>query len=90
MEATSDHLNQKGKTMTKQETLGQIAELEAQIKAATKERDALRLEAVSNGWAMWTYTIRQSAPSLAWWKENRPTVWQKYAKETTVKKFTIA
>ena len=43
-----------------------------------------------NGWAMWTYTIRQSAPSLAWWKENRPTVWQKYAKETTVKKFTIA
>ena len=38
--------------MTKQETLGQIAELEAQIKAATKERDALRLEAVNNGWAM--------------------------------------
>ena len=76
--------------MTKQETLGQIAELEAQIKAATKERDALRLEAVTNGWARWDYTIRQSAPSLAWWKENRPTVWQKYAKETSVKKFTIA
>ena len=75
--------------MTKQETLGKIAELEAQIKAATKERDALRLEAVSNGWAMWTYTIRQSAPSLACCKYNRPTVWKKYAKETSVKNYKI-
>lgn len=76
--------------MTKHETLAQISHLEAQIRAATKERDALRAEAVANGWAMWTYTIRQSAPSLAWWKENRPTVWRKYAKESTVKKFTVA
>jgi hypothetical protein len=30
------------------------------------------------------------APSLTWWKENRPTVWKKYAKPTQVKKFTVA
>ena len=76
--------------MTKHETLAQITMLEAQIKAATKERDALRAEAVANGWAMWSITIRQSAPSLAWWKENRPSVWRKYAKTTQVKKFTVA
>lgn len=76
--------------MTKGQTLGQIAILEAQIKELTKERDQLRADAVANGWATWTYTVRMSAPSLAWWKENRPTVWRKYAKETTVKKFTPA
>ena len=67
----------------------EIAELEAQIKTATKERDALRVASVANGWATWSYTVRMSAPSLAWWKENRPTVWKKYAKETSVKKFTL-
>jgi len=91
MEAQSDHLNQKGKTMTAKATqLGRIAEIEAQIKVLTKERDDLRADSVAFGYARWDYTIRQSAPSLAWWKENRPTVWQKYVKETKVKKFTIA
>jgi hypothetical protein len=90
MEAIKRPSQQRKETMTKQETLGRIAELEAQIKADTKERDALRLDAVSNGWATWTFTVRMGAPSLAWWKENRPTVWRKYAKETTVKKFTVA
>ena len=75
--------------MDKIETLGRIAELEAQIKTATKERDELRAASVSNGWATWSYTVRMSAPSLAWWKENRPSVWKKYAKETSVKKFTL-
>ena len=76
--------------MDKIETLGRIAELEAQIKTATKERDALRVASVANGWATWAYTVRMSAPSLAWWKENRPSVWRKYAKTTQVKKFTVA
>ena len=75
--------------MDKIETLGRISELEAQIKTATKERDELRAASVANGWATWSYTVRMSAPSLAWWKENRPTVWKKYAKETSVKKFTL-
>jgi hypothetical protein len=74
----------------KLETLGRIAAIEAEVKALTKERDALRIDAVVNGWAVWTISIRMSPPSLAWWKENRPTVWKKHAKETTVKKFTIA
>lgn len=76
--------------MDKEQTLGQIAAIEAQIKELTAQRDELRNEAVINGYAKWTYTIRQSAPSLAWWKENRPTVWQKYATETKVKRFTVA
>jgi sugar (pentulose or hexulose) kinase len=76
--------------MNKEQTLGQIAAIEAQIKELTAQRDALRNEAVINGYAVWTYTVRQSAPSLAWWKENRPTVWQKYATETKVKRFTVA
>ena len=74
--------------MNKIETLGQIAEIEAKIKDLTTQRDELRTDAIMNGWATWTYTVRMQAPSLAWWKENRPTVWQKYATQTTVKKFT--
>ena len=76
--------------MTKEQTLGQIATIEAQIKQLTKERDQLRGAAIAEGWATWTYTVRLGAPSLAWWKENRPTVWQKYATPTQVKKFTVA
>jgi sugar (pentulose or hexulose) kinase len=76
--------------MNREETLGQIATLEAQIKELTAQRNTLRDEAIMNGWATWTYTVRMQAPSLAWWKENRPTVWQKYATQTAVKKFTIA
>ena len=75
--------------MTKEKTLGQIAAIEAQIKQLTKERDQLRGAAIAEGWATWEYTVRMGAPSLAWWKENRPTVWQKYAKPTQVKKFTV-
>ena len=75
--------------MTKEKTLGQIAAIEAQIKQLTKERDHLRGAAIAEGWATWEYTVRMGAPSLAWWKENRPTVWQKYAKPTQVKKFTV-
>jgi len=75
--------------MTKEKTLGQIAAIEAQIKQLTKERDQLRNEAIGAGWATWEYTVRMGAPSLAWWKENRPTVWKKYAKPTQVKKFTV-
>ena len=74
-------------SITKANQLGRIAELEAQIKTLTKERDALRADSVSFGYARWEYTVRMSAPSLAWWKGNRPTVWRKYAKETRVKKF---
>lgn len=69
--------------------LGQLAVVEAQIKDLNKEREELRAVAVQNGWARWTYTIRMTAPSLTWWKENRPTVWKKYAKETQVKKFEL-
>lgn len=72
---------------TKATHLGRIAEIEAQIKTLTKERDELRADSVSFGYARWEYTVRMSAPSLAWWKENRPSVWHKYAKQTRVKKF---
>ena len=76
--------------MDKNTHLGQIAIIDAQIKDLTKERDALRIQAVAEGYATWTVTVRMGAPSLSWWKENRPTVWQKYAKQSTVKKFTVA
>ena len=70
--------------------LGKITALDVEIKALTKERDAMRIEAVTQGYAVWDVTIRMSAPSLTWWKENRPTVWKKYAKASTVKRFVPA
>lgn len=70
--------------------LGAITALDIEIKALTKERDAMRIEAVTQGYAVWDVTIRMSAPSLTWWKENRPTVWKKYAKASTVKRFVPA
>ena len=76
--------------MNKQETLGKIAALDAEIKAKTKERDQLRLDAIKNGYATWTYTVRMNAPSLAWWKEHRPATWEKYATAKDVKHFTPA
>jgi len=75
--------------MNKQETLGRIAELEAQIKADTAERDQLRLDAVANGWAKWTVSIRVNVPNLQWWKENKPRSWKNYCKSKPVKKFTV-
>ena len=75
--------------MNKQETLGRIAELEAQIKADTAERDKLRLDAVANGWAVWSVSIRTNVPNLAWWKENKPRSWQNYCKQSTAKRFTV-
>jgi len=75
--------------MNKQETLGRIAELEAQIKADTAERDQLRLDAVANGWAIWSVSIRTTVPNLQWWKENKPRSWKNYCKNTATKRFTI-
>ena len=75
--------------MTKEKTLGEIAAIEAQIRSLTKERNELREKAVTKGWAMWTFTVRQTAPSLAWWKEHRPSTWQKHVKSTEVKRFEI-
>ena len=74
--------------MNKVETLGRIAEVEAQIKELGAEREALRLEAVKNGWARWEVKISLRAPSLAWWKEHRPATWEKHAIPTKSKKFT--
>jgi len=75
MGAQSDHLNQKGKTMTKHETLGRIAELDAQIKALKKELDDAKQEAILNGYAVWKYTMNgelsNKAPDMKWWKEHR-------------------
>ena len=75
--------------MNKQETLGRIAELEAQMKADKAERDQLRLDAVANGWAKWTVSIRVNVPNLQWWKENKPRSWKQYCKNSTTKKFTV-
>jgi len=75
--------------MNKQETLGRIAELEAQIKADTAERDQLRLDAVAKGWAIWSVSIRTTVPNLQWWKENKPRSWKNYCKNTATKRFTI-
>ena len=76
--------------MNKEQTLGQIATLEAQIKELTEQRNTLRDEAIMNGWATWTYTVRMNAPSLAWWKAHRPATWEKYATAKDVKHFTPA
>ena len=73
--------------MEKLETLDKISKIEAKIKKLGKERDELRAQAITNGWAHWTYTIRMTAPSLQWWKENRPRTWEKYATANKVKKF---
>ena len=76
-------------SITKEKQLGRLAAVEAEIKALQKERDELRQDCVDFGWATWEYTVRLSAPSLAWWKEHRPATWEKHAKATQVKKFTL-
>ena len=75
--------------MNKQETLGRIAELEAQMKADKAERDQLRLDAVANGWAIWSVSIRTHVPNLQWWKENKPRSWQKYCTNKPVNNFKV-
>ncbi len=70
-------------------TLGRIAQIEGQIKELTAERDELRAEAVTQGWARWEVTVTTRAPSLAWWKENRPTVWEKYAQKSNTRRFKL-
>jgi len=89
METIKFPINKGKDIMDKLETLGKIAQNEAQIKVLTKERDALREVAIKKGWAQWTFTVRMSAPNLKWWKENRPSVWEKYATTSQVKKFSI-
>ena len=77
--------------MTKKtDALGAITVIDAQIKDLTKQRDAMRIEAVTQGYAVWDVTVRMSAPTLTWWKENRPSVWKKHAKASTVKRFVPA
>ena len=75
--------------MDRIETLGKIEANKAEIKRLQEENIALQKQAITKGWAMWTFTVRQTAPSLAWWKEHRPATWEKYATETQVKKFTL-
>ena len=70
-------------------TLGRIAQIEATVKELTAERDELRAEAVTQGWARWVVTVTTRAPSLAWWKENRPTVWEKYAQKSNTRRFKL-
>lgn len=72
--------------MTYRELIAELAEVETGIKLLQKKRDELRDEAVTKGWAEWKFTIRQTAPSLAWWKEHRPSSWQKHVKNTKVRK----
>ena len=70
-------------------TLGRIAQIEATVKELTAERDELRAEAVTQGWARLEVTVTTRAPSLAWWKENRPTVLEKYAQKSNTRRFKL-
>ena len=60
---------------TKATTLGRIANVEAQIKELTKQRNELRERAILNGWAMWEFSCdglkTNKAPDMKWWKEHR-------------------
>ena len=66
----------------------QIEKIEAKITKLNAQKAALRSEAVETGFAEYVVTVRTLAPNLTWWKENRPTVWERYAKESKVNKFT--
>ena len=78
----------KDKTMDIQ-MIGRITQIEATIKELQGERDSLRAEAVTQGWARWEVSVTTRAPSLAWWKENRPTVWEKYAQKSSTRRFKL-
>ena len=85
MEAqSSDPLNQGNKIMN---TRDQLAIVEAKIKKLQAQQKALRAEAIEGGFAYYVQTIRNTAPSLTWWKEQHPKTWQRYAKETKVNTF---
>ena len=71
------------------ELVSKLSEVEMKIKQLQKKRDELRDEAVTKGWAEWKFTIRKTAPSLAWWKKHRPATWEKYATETEVRKLVF-
>jgi len=73
--------------MEKLETLAKLRGIEAKIKKLGKERNELREQAVKNGWAHWTFSVRMAAPTLQWWKKNKPRTWEQYATTTQVKKF---
>ena len=66
----------------------EIAKIEAKIKQLTKQRDALRAEAVEAGVAKWVETQRTYTPDLKWWKEKHPLSWQRYMRTGTAKHFT--
>lgn len=58
--------------MDKNTHLGQLAVIDAQIKDLTKERDAMRIEAVKQGFAVWNVVLPSTkAPSKQWWEEHR-------------------
>jgi len=85
MEAqSSGPLNQGNKIMN---TRDQLAIVEAKIKKLQAQQKALRAEAIEGGFAHYVQTIRNTAPSLTWWKEQHPKTWQRYAKETKVNTF---
>ena len=52
------------------------------------KKETTTVSAIEQGYAQYVTTYRTLAPNLQWWKENRPTVWQQYAKESKVNKFT--
>jgi hypothetical protein len=66
----------------------QLAVVDAKIKKLQAQQQILRAEAVEGGFAYYVETIRNTAPSLTWWKEQHPKTWMRYAKEGKVKHFT--
>jgi hypothetical protein len=70
------------------EIQNQLAIVEAKIKKLQAKQKALRAEAIDGGFAYYLETIRNTAPSLTWWKEQHPKTWMRYAKEGTVRHFT--
>jgi sugar (pentulose or hexulose) kinase len=65
-----------------------IKKLQAQMSRRLTRQQILRAEAVEGGFAYYVETIRNTAPSLTWWKEQHPKTWMRYAKEGKVKHFT--
>ena len=66
----------------------QLAVVEAKIKKYQAQQKVLRAQAIDGGFAYYVETIRNTAPSLSWWKEQHPKTWQRYAKASTVNHFT--